>query len=102
MTTTAKATTATVKSLMNREDLKVTLTPVEHYGMVTWTVAHKETGHVYGTLESYTGHTNLTPRANTRRDSKAKTLWTIQRSGRGDGIQYASRATALRALTGNH
>lgn len=96
MTTTAK--NVTVKDLSGGLGTKLTLTPVEHYGMVTWTVAHAETGYVYGTLESHTGHTNLTPRANTRRDSKAKTLWTVQRQGRPDGIEYTARATALRSL----
>lgn len=97
---TAKATTTTVKSLSSRTaDVKVTLTPKESYGMVTWTVTNTETGHVYGTIDSRQGRTDLTPRANTRRDSKVKTLWAAANAkGRPDFIDYSSRAAALRAI----
>lgn len=93
----AKTTKTTVKNFTG-QSVQVTLTPDERYGRTDYKV-HTLDGKFLGTIESYTGHTDLTPRANTRRDSKAKTLWSANNpKGRPDFIEYSSRAAALRSL----
>lgn len=88
----------TVKSLSGKTTVKVQIvTTFDQWGYETNTVQGTD-GYVYGTVSSYVGRTDLTPRANTRRDSKPKTLWNIQINHRPDFIDYSSRAAALRAL----